>query len=166
MSTDFSSSKKGKVLIKTLVLFSMLAIVINACKHGVEPGCYTKNISNVGDDRSHNMGRNCMDCHNKNGEGEGCFVVAGTLFNSSLAAPLPEGQVKLFSGPGGTGSLVAVLDVDRKGNFFTTNRIPFRYGLYPAVTSKAGSTLFMSTPIFKGDCNSCHGVSNDPIFSM
>ncbi len=108
--------------------------------------------------KSHNAGLNCMECHKTGGAGEGIFTMAGTVYNSAMTTPLPNGVVKLYSGQGGTGTLLQTVEVDGKGNFFTTKAIDFGTGIYVAVQ---GSTVtkYMGPAITTGQCSSCHGVS-------
>ena len=114
--------------------------------------------------KSHNMGLDCMNCHKSGGEGEGLFIVAGTVYNSGFTAVQPNGIVKLYTGANGTGTLKGTIPVDGKGNFYTTNTLDFTGGLYPAVTNTTGSVSYMSSPVTNGKCNSCHGSSTDKIF--
>ena len=122
-----------------------------------------ENISYHGETESHNMGQNCMNCHNSNGPGEGIFNVAGTVYDSLQTTPLPNGKVELFDAPTG-GNLIASIEVDANGNFFSTNAINFGSGLYPRVISPNGHVKSMSTPLTMGACNSCHGVSQPRIW--
>jgi len=113
--------------------------------------------------RSHNMGQNCMSCHRQGESGEGWFTVAGTLYDSTLTNTLPNKLIWLYSGADGSGQLIATLEVDGRGNFFTTDSIDFSNGLFTGVegTSK---TFYMENAITTGNCNSCHGVSTDRIW--
>ena len=115
--------------------------------------------SSYNDNESHNAGQNCMSCHNSGGKGEGTFTVAGTVYNASGAAVSPNATVKLYTGPNGTGSLVKTIEVDGKGNFYTTSSIDFGTGLYVTVTGKSGSVSTMGSSITTGQCNSCHNSS-------
>jgi hypothetical protein len=109
------------------------------------------------------MGENCMNCHKSGGEGEGWFVVAGTVYAANLADIQPDGLVKLYTGANGSGTLRATIAVDGKGNFFTTNSIDFTGGLYTTVTSKSGNVSYMNSPVTDGKCNACHGSTTDKI---
>jgi len=122
------------------------------------------NISRYGDDDSHNMGQNCMNCHKSGGAGEGWFNAAGTVYNAAFTNVQPNGTVKLYTGPDGTGTLKYTIEVDAKGNFYTTDAIDFSGGLYPSITGTSGDVQYMSTTTTIGACNSCHGVSTNKIF--
>ena len=121
-------------------------------------------ISYNRDTESHNEGQNCMSCHRQGGEGEGWFNVAGTIYTQSSNSPLPNGLVELYTGPGGTGTLAYKIEVDAKGNFFTTEDIQFGSGLYPA-TVHSQFRKYMSGAVTDGQCSSCHGVSTDNIWA-
>lgn len=143
------------------VAFAAIAAltVIPACE---KEGENETKISAHGETESHNKGQNCMNCHKQGGEGEGWFNAAGTVYNSSFTATYPNATVRLYTGPGGTGTLKHIIEVDAKGNFFTTESIDFSAGLYPSVEGNT-ATNYMSTPTVSGQCNSCHGVSTNRI---
>ncbi|OIO99626.1 MAG: hypothetical protein AUJ98_10580 [Bacteroidetes bacterium CG2_30_33_31] len=151
--------------LRFLVVFSFLAVfgtTNQSCEK--EKGSNTTNISSHGASESHNMGKNCMTCHVSGGEGQGWFQVAGTCYNSALTNTYANVTVKLYTGPDGTGTLRATIDGDANGNFFTTASVDFTGGLYPAVTG-SGATKYMPMAISNGQCNSCHGVSSDKIWT-
>lgn len=150
---------KNRISIATF-LVSMMIILTVSCKKGENE----TNISSYGSSKSHNMGQNCMNCHKSGGEGEGWFNVAGTVYDSSFAHTLGGGTVKLYTGPGGTGTLKYTVQVDTKGNFYTTETIDFGSGLYPAIQGTS-NTHYMSATISTGQCNSCHGVSTNKIWT-
>jgi cytochrome c553 len=122
------------------------------------------NISATGGNKSHNMGQNCMNCHKSGGQGEGWFNLAGTVYTSSMSSTFSNAIVKLYTGPNATGTLKYTINGDAKGNFYTTETIDFGAGLYPVVQG-TNSTNKMSSAIITGQCNSCHGVSTDKIWT-
>lgn len=124
--------------------------------------CGEENISEIGDDDSHNMGQNCMQCHKLGGEGEGCFVVAGTVYDTLSTNTLNSGKIELYTGPDGTGNLVNTIQVDSKGNFYTTENFDIA-GLYPVLTSPSGNKSYMGSTLTSGQCNLCHGSSTTRI---
>lgn len=124
--------------------------------------CHETNISSVGSNKSHNKGQNCMQCHTAKGQGEGCFNVAGTVYQSNLQNTVNSGKVELFTGPNGTGTLKYTIDIDGKGNFYTTANVDYT-GLYPRVTGPSGATISMGSSLSSGACNACHGQSTAKI---
>lgn len=139
----------------------IVAFMFQGCE---KEGGDVKNISSNNANESHNAGRNCMECHVSGGPGKGWFQAAGTVYNSTYSAVQPNGVVKLYTGPDGTGTLKATIEVDAKGNFFTTDAIDFTGGLYPKLTGTSGTSMAMGSSITMGQCNSCHGVSTNKIF--
>lgn len=143
-------------------LSAVISFTFQACNHANEgkKTMISKNFEN----ESHNMGQNCMNCHKSGGQGEGWFNVAGTVYDSAKNNTNPNGRVKLFTGPNGTGSEVATVEVDALGNFYTTQSVSFDGGLYPAVQGK-NTTQYMGSAAPSGQCNSCHGVSTDKLWT-
>lgn len=142
-------------------LATILIFTFPSCKKNK---CGDTNVSFSGGSKSHNFGQNCLNCHKSGGEGEGCFNVAGSASNSALTSNLTGGTIKLYTGAGGTGTLKYTIQIDSKGNFYTTESIDYS-GLYPAITGTSGATSYMSSSLNTGACNSCHGVSTGKIFS-
>lgn len=99
-----------------------------------------------------------MSCHKSGGEGKGWFIAAGTVYNIEGTKVNGDAVIKLYTGLNGTGELVKTIEVDRKGNFYTTEDIDFSVGLFP-VLEGTNSSKHMSTPTFVGTYNSCHGVT-------
>ena len=110
---------------------------------------------------SHEAGNNCMTCHGPNGTARGLFTVAGTAF-TSRREPNPDATVTLSTAPNGAGTVVLTLEADTRGNFYTTEAMPFPdQQLYPRVTSRATASVnFMPFPTMSGACNVCHVGSN------
>lgn len=136
------------------VLFSM-----NACKHGK---CEEGGTSSAGR-HSHNAGRDCMTCHLPDGEGEGCWTVAGSLYTAGGQHASGGIRTLLFSRPLGQGGVVMALESDQNGNVYTSQALDLGLGLFPAVINSTGDTAFMNESIRDGACNRCHGVSTDRI---
>lgn len=121
-------------------------------------------VSKAGDDDSHNNGQNCMNCHKPGGQGEGHFTVAGSMYRVSTGLPSANDTLRLSTEPGEQGTIVKTIIADAKGNFYTTEAIDIT-NLYPTVTSSvSGDKFFMFTNPPSGQCNSCHGVTTDPIW--
>lgn len=151
---------------KTIIFTSLVGVfalsIFASC--GKNKNNETK-ISAYNDTESHNMGQNCMSCHLQGGSGEGWFNVAATVYDSLQISPYPNTTVKLYTGPNGTGTLKYTIEVDGNGNFYTTEDVDFSTGLYPVVASNSG-TNYMSTPIYMGNCVSCHGSSTSKIWAQ
>jgi len=120
--------------------------------------------SSSGSNESHNAGRNCMECHRSGGSGEGIFNLAGTVYNEALTSINPNATVNLYTGANGTGTLIKAIEVDAKGNLYTTSSIDFGSGLYVSVDG-ATTIKYMSSAITNGACNSCHGSSTSKIWT-
>ncbi len=137
-------------------------MILASCEK--EGGEQKHKVSRHQSDESHNAGQNCISCHKEGGGGEGWFTAAATVYDSSFAQVYPNATIKLYSGPNGTGTLKHVIEVDAKGNFYTTEALDFGTGLYPAVEGATG-TNYMSFSITTGECASCHGVSTNKIWA-
>ncbi len=142
------------------IIIGSLIFFMNSCTSESD----YKNISDYLSVKSHNMGMNCMNCHNENGPGDGWFEIAGTIYDSLQVNTYPGATVKLYTGPNGTGTLVYTIEVDTKGNFHTTEMIDFNGGLHPVVVGNAGSKS-MNCKLSIGACNSCHGNTTNKIWT-
>lgn len=149
--------KKINSILFSFFIVSSSLLFFYSCEK--EEACDEDNISKMGDDDSHNMGQNCMQCHMLGGEGEGCFVVAGTVYDTLSINTLNSGKIELFTGPDGTGNLVHTIQVDSKGNFYTTENFDI-VGLYPVLSGPTGNKFYMGSSLTSGQCNSCHTSSN------
>ncbi len=143
----------------SIALFSGL-LIFSSC----EKNDKATNISSAGGTKSHNSGDNCMNCHKSGGDGEGSFQVAGTAYDSTKTATYTNVIVKLFTQPGGAGTLRATINGDAKGNFFTTETIDFSGGVYPVVYGSTGNAKYMASSVSEGACNACHGSSTGKIW--
>jgi hypothetical protein len=121
-------------------------------------------ISSFSDSESHNNGQNCMGCHVSGGDGEGWFVVAGSVYDSTQINPYRNAQIILTTGPNGTGNTIKNVEVDMLGNFYTTESVNFETELYVSVVDTNGVKTFMNTNVTTGQCNTCHGSSVGRIF--
>jgi len=140
---------------KTITLFALTLLLISMQSCSTEDEYGSIENSTTGSDESHNSGQNCMNCHKPGADEAPIWNVGGTIYNEALTNINPNATVKLYTGPSGTGTLKYTLQVDTKGNFYTSGDIDFAGGLYPLVVG-ATSTKYMSSPITNGACNSCH----------
>ena len=120
-------------------------------------------ISHYNSNESHYMGQECMSCHKQGGSGEGIFNIGATVFDSTMNNVFPNSTVKLYTGANGSGTLKYTIEVDAKGNFYTTENIDFGNGLYPSVAGNI-DTKHMSSAITTGNCVSCHGNTTGKIW--
>jgi mono/diheme cytochrome c family protein len=104
-----------------------------------------------------------MQCHYDGGEGEGCFVVAGTVYDSMQINTKSSGSIEFYTEPNGQGQKVKTVAIDSKGNFFTTDLFNVQ-GLYPVAVGTNGSKQYMGSALTSGQCNSCHGVTTNKIW--
>lgn len=151
--------KSKRIFISSFIAAAAMISVMQSCDDAKKGQCGNTNISASGENESHNNGQNCMSCHVSGGKGDGCFIAAGSVYNSAGSSPVGSGVVRLYTGPNGTGTVAAEIAVDAKGNFYTTESINFgSTGLYPSYTNSTGQTKYMGSFTGNGQCNSCHGV--------
>jgi len=157
---------KAKINIQRLIgiTFSLTVLSISFFSCEKEGICGSVNISKSGGSKSHKMGENCMTCHTNGGEGDGCFSAAGTVYNSALTSTVGSGKVEFFTQANGAGQLMYTLQIDSKGNFYTTEAMNIT-GLFPRVTGPTGVQQSMSTGLVSGQCNSCHNASTAKIWA-
>ena len=150
---------KMKILFFTgMALFTLVFFTVISCDSDENENETV--ISKYGLTKSHNIGQNCMDCHKSGGNGEGWFTAAGTVYDSNGVTPNPNATINLYSGANGTGNIIMTIEVDAKGNFYTTESIDFSdNNIHPSVTAFTGKTKFMPGIPGTGQCNSCHGIS-------
>lgn len=153
-----------KKLLGIVILFVLSVTLHLACS--TDSGNRQTRImtSSFGSTLSHNTGQNCMSCHHPGGSGDGSFIIAGTVYDSTGSSTMPNVLVSLHSEPDGMGAKLAEIEVDELGNFYTTETFEFGDGLYTGVTGNT-ATLYMQSAITNGACNSCHGVDTDRIRS-
>jgi hypothetical protein len=108
------------------------------------------------DTRSHDVGTACLSCHNNGGSNSYWFYAAGTVYKPDTSLLNPNCTVYLFTKGNGGGTLIALMPVDAKGNFYTTTIFDYQGGLYPGVKSPSGEVRYMQNNTTNGDCNSCH----------
>lgn len=142
-------------------VLAIIAVIFTSCKHGCggEGGTSAHNQN-----RSHNMGLDCMNCHSGTGNGSGCFAVAGTVYGANMQTELANATVYLYTQPDSTGVLIRTIEADSNGNFYDgkMDGLPGTY--YAVVIAPNGHVAKMLEPITKGGCNSCHGKTTDHIW--
>jgi hypothetical protein len=148
-----------------LVAFGVGLIALSFMGCRKDRNCNESNNSASGENRSHNFGQNCLNCHTSGGEGEGCFQAAGSVTDGTILTHVVSGTVKFFTEPNGAGQLKYSIPIDSKGNFYTTESISIN-GLFPAIIGPSGVAHYMSSSVSTGACNSCHGVSTSKLWAQ
>jgi hypothetical protein len=123
-----------------------------------DPSLDVPNRSAAEDGRSHNMGLNCMGCHQAHGPGRGRFSIGLTVFGPDRR-PFPNPILELFAAPPDSGAAALYrFEGDRLGNVFTTDEMPFPdRALFVRVRSADGKLRRqMPFPTLSGACNQCH----------
>ncbi len=128
-----------------------LILALGACQKFAPPDPSFQQSAH-GDDESHYNGRNCMDCHYSAGYGEGWFSLAGSVYGQKN-----QSKIHLYNSDDLVNPILN-LEVDDRGNVFTTQEIDFSSGLRVSVENSAGKVEWMDEPIFSGQCNLCHGT--------
>lgn len=135
-----------------------------------DPALDVEVVSAHGSDRSAGMTGNCMHCHQPRGPGRGQFTVAGTVLTPDgqpAVDPIVELRRPAFDEDGNEipGELVATIEGDRLGNFYSTAALPLpEESLVPWVFSNDRS-LSNHMPFggtISGACNLCH-VGGNPV---
>ena len=152
---------KFLILLKILLLLTLVV----GCSDDKDGDDDETEISQHNTRESHRAGQACLNCHNVGGSNEYQFRLAGTVYDLTETAIYPNATIYLYTGPNATGTLVATVEVDALGNFYTTESIAWGgSGLHPVVESTVG-TRFMVTATSDANCNDCHdGVSVSRIF--
>jgi hypothetical protein len=133
------------------------AVILGDPGYERDPALDVPLISAHGESLSHNMGQNCMACHQAHGPGPGLFTAAGTLYGAD-GTPHSDGAVELRTGPNGAGDLVLRIAADSNGNFYTTEMLPLPdSSLFPTVYDRdAMPRNAMPFPTSSAACNVCH----------
>ena len=144
------------------ILFSgILCTMLSSCD---KEGCGETVISKNMQTESHKTGQDCMNCHQDGEGGEGCFMVAGSVYDSLQISPQANGYLILTVNPASPTVPWFVVEIDANGNFFTTENINWGDGLFAMIEGASGDVRVMNDPITSGDCNNCHGSSTDKIW--
>lgn len=165
--------------LRTLMPILILSLGLTACGGGGGDDGFDNgdDIGGGGDDggggggvTSHNAGMNCMGsgCHVQGGAGQGVFTASGSVFKSN-GMPQPDATAVLYLH--NTNTIVASMDTDDSGNFYTTAPVE---GLFTGgdpvqgvdVEIRApGGTRTMPGLVTEGGCNVCHGAEVGPIIA-
>lgn len=146
--------------LSVLLALSIIVLLGTRCQHG---HCEDGSPSHHGGSRSHNVGRNCQQCHVADGPGEVCWAIGGTAYDSVSGNTLSDVTVRFYKSLTDSSASVFSVDGDAKGNFYTSQDPGLAGWLYPVVTAPNGHTARMTQPINVGSCNNCHGVSTGRI---
>jgi len=155
------NTKKINAFLGAVLLSTVIGLSLNSCEGSFN--CHEDKISAAGSSKSHNKGQDCMVCHRAKGEGEGCFISAGTVYGMDMMSTVSSGKVDFYTGPNETGTLKQTVLIDSKGNFYSTAQFNPE-GLYPVVTGPTGNKKMMGSALSTGACNSCHGSSTDKLW--
>lgn len=160
--------------------FSTTNGACNSCHDGagvsriLVQGNAVERVSAHGTTFSHTDGRrgaNCLGCHAVGGDNAYQYSVAGTVYELDLTTFYPDATLYLYSGPDGSGDLVATVAVDGNGNFYTTELIEVgkgKKGVYPAIVGRevGSQPIYMNERADDGACSSssCHSINRPPIY--
>ncbi len=107
-----------------------------------------------------------MSCHKAGRPGKSCFTIGGSVLDEARGKIHKNPVIKLYTEPKGGGKLVATISGDKMGNFYSTESIDFSMGLYPTLIGTQGVAepiKHMAHPVFRGNCNSCHGYREEAL---
>lgn len=141
-----------------LFIFLCAVIISVSCSDSFNNSHNNIMISFNDEEKSHKHGENCMECHNDGQDGKDPFKIAGSVYTGNGESPVVNGLVKFYEEPEGEGRLAYAVEIDAKGNFYTTEGIDMGGGLYPAIESTRGNMYFMLTEVKTGACSNCHSA--------
>lgn len=108
------------------------------------------NISSSRENESHYIGENCMNCHYREGPGEGWFTVAGSVYGNYR-----DHIVRIYDAE--SFDLIKSVAIDQLGNLYTTEALDLKNGIRVDIINGNGQvTNAMSTVVHTGQCNLCH----------
>jgi len=139
----------------SVILFSGISLI--SCDNA------KKNlISQHGQSKSHKAGRECLECHRSGGSGSGNFALAGTVYQSDGISVYPNASIQIWTESMASGTILETIEVDAKGNFFTTDPIEINSGYFFAAVDN-NLAAHMLAPVTNGACNDCHDSQNSRI---
>ena len=142
--------------------FSLAALLLlAACGGGGGSGgggAGVVGLSQHGSTNSHNGGTDCLSCHSPGNSGTGNFATAGTASGSS-------GETVRFYSDSSRNNLVAKLEIDAYGNFYTVTEIDelvynptlgYTPGVYVSITNGSNERDMPGIITDNPSCNFCH----------
>jgi hypothetical protein len=113
--------------------------------------------SSATSDVSHNAGRNCHSCHQSEGPGLGVFTASGTIYTPTGDLAEPGTTVGIYADSDRL-DLIAELEVDMRGNIYTTEDLGLAdVKRFITVWSADGTaSSAMRGAKFNLSCNFCH----------
>lgn len=155
--------------VRVLLVILLLSTLIACGGGGGGSGTEDKGGGSSNKLTSHNAGQNCMNCHSTNGAASTMiFNAAGTIYKSSGDVQT-NATVRLFIT--GTNTLVANLETDDSGNFYTTEIVDglfYGMGFVSGVDVEVhgpGGIRTMNGLITAAACGACHGVSRGNVIA-
>ncbi len=137
------------------MLLFVTATFVSSCDKAFIPENETT-ISNSSEDESHYFGQNCMECHHSAGHGEGWFTLAGSTKGNYYMATI-ELYYDTINPP------VHKIEVDQKGNFYTTNEINYQTPYLVGLRNQNNDIKYMKSKISVGQCSLCHGATTSTL---
>lgn len=139
---------------RAAVVFGLLAI---GCGGEPEPTQSIRSVSQTGGTLSHKAHESCVSCHRPGGGTKEWFTAAGTVLWEGGTVQR-EGKVELNTAENGAGTMLASLEIDALGNFYTTEPLPLPdTELFPGILrSQTGKMVWMPFSTSSGSCNFCH----------
>jgi len=106
-----------------------------------------------------------MSCHSVGTGNPYIYSIAGTVYQQADPTQVyPNATIYLHTQANSGGDLIATIEVDANGNFFTTQPVNFSAGLYPSIVGNStDAPLYMPLAVTTGQCNSCHDGAGMPI---
>jgi hypothetical protein len=145
-----TSSKELAINRTILIAFLLVAIafIMLRCDKFIKPENDPSHSVHL-ETESHHVGSNCMTCHYSEGSGEGWFTIAGTVFDNFETG-------MLYAYDDYNSAPIDSLEIDGKGNVYTTDPFDFGDGKFFAIKRPGVAEKRMPTKITTGQCNLCH----------
>lgn len=141
---------------KYLFILSLLPILLFNCDIGKNNSDIIRSV--YGSTDSHNAGEDCIECHDKNGDTNIEFSIAGTIYRTNTDQAYPNVLLNLYNSVDIEDIPIETIEVDGKGNFYSNIPIDWQIGYYASITSDYQMRM-MNGIVYNGSCNFCHGVN-------